>query len=136
MDLDKLILNELRSKIRGPVYYQVFCKNCIPALNNAYRCLIQLSDAHIFPDCAQARCIPTFLRILRAAAETPPRPTDASLRARVREVRVKIVANGMRLADNRSTSRASVPLRANGPSFATVSNVVAHLWTPEQRTDP
>jgi hypothetical protein len=37
-----------------------FSSNITPALNNAYRCLMQLSDAHIFPDCAQARCIPTF----------------------------------------------------------------------------
>jgi hypothetical protein len=63
-----------------------------------------------------------FLSSAAFHAQRWRRPTDASLRARVREVRVKIVANGMRLADNRSTSRASVPLRANGPSFVTVNN--------------
>jgi hypothetical protein len=50
--------------------------------------VLQLTDVQIYSKCAQARCVPVFCRILRAAAETP---------------------HGCDL----ETSRASVPLWAN-----------------------
>ena len=64
--------NELRSKIRRPANYQIFCENInLTTSNGSLSILAATLRRPIYSKCAQARCVPVFYRILRAAAETP-----------------------------------------------------------------
>jgi hypothetical protein len=44
----RIRLNELRPKIRGPVYYQVFCANISLTTNYGSLCMLQLTDVEIY----------------------------------------------------------------------------------------